>query len=62
MYTQCPDCTSVYEISSEHLGAAGGMVRCGVCDTTFNALRRLSETAPLPKPDGTEDDATSNSC
>ncbi|MFK8031779.1 MAG: DUF3426 domain-containing protein [Gammaproteobacteria bacterium] len=46
MYTQCPDCTSVFEISPEHLGAAGGMVQCGVCDTTFNALRRLTETPP----------------
>ncbi|MEM7082253.1 MAG: DUF3426 domain-containing protein [Pseudomonadota bacterium] len=47
MYTQCPECESVFEISPEHLGAASGMVRCGVCGTTFNALRRLSEEAPI---------------
>lgn len=46
MYTQCPDCTSIFQISPEHLGAASGMVRCGVCDSTFNALRRLTEEPP----------------
>lgn len=48
MFTQCPECSTVYEISTDHLAAAGGMVRCGECDTMFNALRRLSETAPAP--------------
>jgi predicted Zn finger-like uncharacterized protein len=61
MYTQCPDCRSVFEISSEHLGAAGGMVRCGVCDTTFNALRRLSETAPVSQADATDDNTSPES-
>lgn len=57
MYTQCPECSSVFEISPGHLGAAGGMVQCGVCNTTFNALRRLTEKPPetaTPELDGTE--------
>ncbi len=57
MYTQCPECSSVFEISPGHLGAAGGMVQCGVCNTTFNALRRLTEKPPetaTPELDGTD--------
>ncbi|NNF17941.1 MAG: hypothetical protein HKN70_14445, partial [Gammaproteobacteria bacterium] len=46
MFTYCPDCSSIYEISAEQLGAASGLVRCGNCDATFSALRRLTETPP----------------
>ena len=49
MYTQCPHCQSIFQISAEQLKAAGGDVRCGQCLTVFNALSRLSEE--LPKPD-----------
>jgi predicted Zn finger-like uncharacterized protein len=45
VYTQCPDCATVFRVSAEVLRAAQGDVRCGVCSTTFNALENLSEQA-----------------
>jgi len=45
VYTQCPDCATVFRVTAEALRAAQGDVRCGVCSTTFNALENLSEQA-----------------
>ena len=45
MYTQCPDCATVFRVTAEALRFAQGDVRCGVCSTTFNALENLSELA-----------------
>ena len=45
MYTQCPDCATVFRVTAEALRFAQGDVRCGVCSTTFNALENLSEQA-----------------
>jgi predicted Zn finger-like uncharacterized protein len=43
VYTQCPDCTTVFRLTAEVLRAAQGEVRCGVCARSFNALEHLSE-------------------
>ncbi len=43
MYTQCPDCTTVFRVTTDALRSAQGNVRCGVCATSFNALENLSE-------------------
>ena len=43
MYTQCPDCTTVFRVTTDALRSAQGNVRCGVCATRFNALENLSE-------------------
>ena len=48
MYTQCPDCATVFRVTAEALRVAQGDVRCGVCSTTFNALENLSELAFKP--------------
>jgi len=45
VFTQCPDCATVFRITAEALRAAQGDVRCGVCSTSFNALENLSERA-----------------
>ena len=45
MYTQCPDCATVFRVTAEALRFAQGDVRCGVCSTSFNALENLSEQA-----------------
>ena len=37
MYVACPSCQSLYQIELIHLRAAGGELRCGACQTTFNA-------------------------
>ncbi len=49
MYTQCPDCATVFRVTADALRAAQGNVRCGVCSTTFNALENLSEKAFKPE-------------
>lgn len=46
MYTQCPECHSVYRVTSAHLRLAGGEVQCGTCGARFDALDRLSDTYP----------------
>ena len=51
MYTQCPDCATVFRVTAEALKIAQGDVRCGVCSTTFNALENLSEKAFKPGPE-----------
>jgi predicted Zn finger-like uncharacterized protein len=56
VYTQCPDCATVFRITAEALRAAQGNVRCGVCSTSFNALENLSELAFTA---ATEDEAPS---
>ena len=37
LYTRCPACTTTFRISADALGEAGGQVRCGRCETVFNA-------------------------
>ena len=61
MYTQCPDCATVFRVTTDALRLAQGNVRCGVCSTSFNALENLSEEAfrngperdDLPAPEDT---------
>lgn len=43
MYTQCPQCETLFRISAEQLAQARGVVRCGLCAHCFNALESLSE-------------------
>jgi predicted Zn finger-like uncharacterized protein len=46
MYTQCPQCLTIFEIDEEALQASLGIVRCGHCAERFDALRTLSDTLP----------------
>ena len=43
MFTQCPQCHTIFRIYAEQLAQAQGRVRCGICDQSFNALENLSE-------------------
>ena len=43
LFTQCPQCETIFRISAGVLGAAGGQVRCGRCGEVFDALKRLAE-------------------
>lgn len=43
MYTQCPECSTVFRITADALRTAQGMVRCGICSASFNALDYLNE-------------------
>jgi predicted Zn finger-like uncharacterized protein len=47
MYTQCPECLTVFEIDEDALQTSLGIVICGHCSTRFDALRSLSNSLPL---------------
>ncbi|MDH5229025.1 MAG: zinc-ribbon domain-containing protein [Gammaproteobacteria bacterium] len=46
MYTECPNCNTVFKISQDQLKIAEGRVRCGRCNTVFSALATLSDEIP----------------
>jgi predicted Zn finger-like uncharacterized protein len=51
MLTQCPNCQTTFRVTTEILRVADGQVRCGRCQTQFDALERLideSEAASEP--------------
>lgn len=49
MYTQCPECLSVFSIGAQALVQAHGYVMCGHCGAGFDSLATLSEQLP-PEP------------
>ncbi|MDR0379045.1 MAG: DUF3426 domain-containing protein [Candidatus Accumulibacter sp.] len=61
MKTRCPNCQTVFRITSEQLATRAGKVRCGHCRKVFNAVDELLEkppapaVAPLSTPDTTVD-------
>jgi predicted Zn finger-like uncharacterized protein len=46
LYTRCDHCQAVLPMAARELGKAGGMVRCGSCGRTLNALARLYLSFP----------------
>ncbi|MEZ5461458.1 zinc-ribbon and DUF3426 domain-containing protein [Dokdonella sp.] len=46
MYTQCPECLTVFKVGSAELAGAHGNVRCSHCNAIFDALPTLSEQLP----------------
>ncbi len=46
MYSSCPECGTVFRITTNALRAADGFVRCGHCSATFNALMTLTDEPP----------------
>lgn len=46
MYTRCPACEALYELSPEELAEAAGVVRCSNCGKTFNSLAQLFARQP----------------
>lgn len=49
MYTQCPECLTIYRPSAAQLGIAHGRLKCGTCATQFDALETLTDELP-PEP------------
>lgn len=43
MYTYCPNCSVVFQVSTAQLGRAGGRVRCGECRQVYNVIDYLYE-------------------
>ena len=46
MYTRCPHCDTVFRVTSQQLQASSGRVRCGRCETVFDAFSSLSSMPP----------------
>lgn len=63
MQTSCPSCHTVFAVSDEDLGLAGGRVRCGDCLSVFDALANqhideasaIASTPPPPPMDAVLD-------
>ncbi len=49
MFTVCPGCHRQFRLYAEHIAAAAGQVRCGYCQTQFNALERLYDQPLTPE-------------
>ncbi|HEV2540026.1 MAG TPA: zinc-ribbon and DUF3426 domain-containing protein [Frateuria sp.] len=49
MYTQCPDCLTVFSLDAGALAQARGGVICGNCEMLFDALETLTGQLP-PEP------------
>ncbi|WP_426687861.1 zinc-ribbon and DUF3426 domain-containing protein [Rhodanobacter ginsengiterrae] len=49
MYTQCPECLSVFSLDAQTLAKAHGHVVCGHCDAGFDSLATIAEQLP-PEP------------
>jgi predicted Zn finger-like uncharacterized protein len=49
--TQCPACSTRFKVTQEQLDAYHGMVRCGRCQTVFNAIENLYDDGPSPQLD-----------
>ncbi len=47
--TQCPECDTRFKVSQTQLEAYQGMVRCGHCQATFNAMQHLYDDQPSPQ-------------
>lgn len=52
MYTQCPECHTIFALKEEHLAARQGRVRCGKCRHIFQGDQYRFDTLPqeLPLP------------
>jgi len=46
LYTRCPACEALYELSPQELAEAAGVVRCSNCGKTFNSLANLFDQQP----------------
>ena len=55
MYTNCPECGTVFRINSNDLRVAEGYVRCGHCSATFNALGSLTDEPPALQATATDE-------
>lgn len=47
--TQCPECDTRFKVSQTQLEAHQGIVRCGHCEATFDALHYLHQEEPSPQ-------------
>jgi len=53
--TRCPECGTVFRVTSEQLRLKAGKVRCGHCHGIFNAFDQLLPLDPPPETAGVKD-------
>ncbi|UCH48023.1 MAG: zinc-ribbon domain-containing protein [Betaproteobacteria bacterium] len=46
LFTRCPHCETVFRVTTRHLQASGGQVRCGRCQSVFDAFASLTAKPP----------------
>lgn len=46
LFTRCPKCETVFRVTTRHLQASGGQVRCGRCHRVFDAFASLTAKPP----------------
>ena len=46
LFTRCPKCETVFRVTTRHLQASGGQVRCGRCQSIFDAFASLTAKPP----------------
>ncbi|NIO41987.1 MAG: DUF3426 domain-containing protein, partial [Burkholderiales bacterium] len=42
LFTRCPACETVFRVTTRHLQASGGQVKCGRCQSVFDAFASLT--------------------
>lgn len=47
MYTQCPNCQTIFVVTPAQIKLRAGLVRCGKCAAVFHADRYLFDTLPV---------------
>lgn len=47
LYTRCPACDTTFRVSTDQLQASVGKVRCGQCQTVFDAFATLTAQGPI---------------
>jgi predicted Zn finger-like uncharacterized protein len=56
LFTRCSECQTVFRVTTGDLQASGGQVRCGLCQTVFDAFASLT----VRPPDQDQEDATAS--
>jgi predicted Zn finger-like uncharacterized protein len=46
LFTRCSHCNTVFRVTTRHLQASGGQVRCGRCEAVFDAFASLTARPP----------------
>ena len=50
LYTRCPSCDTTFRVTTQQLQTSGGQVRCGQCETIFDAFATLTAQEPQLAP------------
>lgn len=56
MFTRCANCKTVFRVTPQQLQASSGQVRCGRCESVFDAFASLSAKFPSAVEDDEDDD------